>query len=33
LLIHYGPNKPEYFITQGWKGLPEKNSLTYWTQW
>jgi len=25
-----GPNKLEYCITQGWKGLPGANTLAYW---
>ncbi len=27
------PNKPECFITLGWKDLPGSNVLAYWAHW
>ncbi len=30
LLLINSLDKPEYYITRGWKGLTETNAVTYW---
>ncbi len=30
-LLTNGPNKLEYYIRVGWKGLPVTNAQAYWT--